>query len=285
MKKILVCTDGSAHSATCCRYACFFAQLLGASIEAVYVSDLRQFEMPLVADFSGSIGVQPYRDLLDQLHEIEKQKATLLRKAIIGICQNVNYKEKFHFHHRTGLMVDCLDSFERGKGSVDLVMLGKRGENVESAVEHLGSTMERVVRASIKPCFVTPSEYTPIQRLLIAYDGGPSCKKALQWLILNKQAIQQLELHLISSTRLEKEDKATQALQLAEQELRDAGFELNCQMLTGIVEDTVGNYVESHNIHMIIMGAYGHSRIRHLFIGSSTTELLLRCDVPIMLFR
>jgi len=33
------------------------------------------------------------------------------------------------------------------------------------------------------------------------------------------------------------------------------------------------------------MGAYGHSRIRNLVIGSTTTEMLRSCTVPVMLFR
>jgi nucleotide-binding universal stress UspA family protein len=33
------------------------------------------------------------------------------------------------------------------------------------------------------------------------------------------------------------------------------------------------------------MGAYGHSRIRNLFVGSTTTEMIRSCKVPILLFR
>jgi len=33
------------------------------------------------------------------------------------------------------------------------------------------------------------------------------------------------------------------------------------------------------------MGAYGHSRIRSLIIGSTTTEMIRSCKVPVALFR
>ena len=36
---------------------------------------------------------------------------------------------------------------------------------------------------------------------------------------------------------------------------------------------------------MLVMGAYGHSRIRNLIIGSTTTQMIGACKVPIMLFR
>jgi len=38
-------------------------------------------------------------------------------------------------------------------------------------------------------------------------------------------------------------------------------------------------------IGLLVMGAYGHSRIRNLVIGSTTTEMLRICPVPVMLFR
>jgi nucleotide-binding universal stress UspA family protein len=33
------------------------------------------------------------------------------------------------------------------------------------------------------------------------------------------------------------------------------------------------------------MGAYGHSRIRQLIVGSTTTQVLRRCQIPILLLR
>jgi nucleotide-binding universal stress UspA family protein len=33
------------------------------------------------------------------------------------------------------------------------------------------------------------------------------------------------------------------------------------------------------------MGAYGHSRIRNLVIGSTTTSMIRNCRIPVMLFR
>jgi nucleotide-binding universal stress UspA family protein len=33
------------------------------------------------------------------------------------------------------------------------------------------------------------------------------------------------------------------------------------------------------------MGAYGHSRIRNLMIGSTTTAMIRTCKVPVVLMR
>ncbi len=36
---------------------------------------------------------------------------------------------------------------------------------------------------------------------------------------------------------------------------------------------------------MLVMGAYGHSRLRHLIVGSITTTLLRIATVPVLVLR
>jgi nucleotide-binding universal stress UspA family protein len=33
------------------------------------------------------------------------------------------------------------------------------------------------------------------------------------------------------------------------------------------------------------MGAYGHSRIRSLIVGSTTATMVRRCRIPVLMFR
>ena len=51
------------------------------------------------------------------------------------------------------------------------------------------------------------------------------------------------------------------------------------------MENAIATYVKDSGIHMLVLGAYGHSRIREFLIGSTTTELLRRCRVPVLCFR
>lgn len=47
----------------------------------------------------------------------------------------------------------------------------------------------------------------------------------------------------------------------------------------------ITNYITENNINFLIMGAYGHSRVRHLIIGSTTVQVLRSTKIPILLFR
>lgn len=281
MKRILLCSDGSNYSRVCCQYAVWLAGRTEAHIEILYVTDLRQFEVPLVADIGGSLGIQPYQAVLGQLEELEKKKAEVILESARGVLTEAGLAERVHVTHKTGLLVDCLTDYD---DSVDLIMLGKRGENANFATEHLGSTMERVLRASSRPCLVTSRSFRPITRLLLAYDGSPSCRKALDHLAAS-QAWRGLELHIVIVAGSISADDAVKHLHEAEEVMRAAGSTPVCQMLHGSPEDQISSYVASNDIHMLAMGAYGHSRIRYLIIGSTTTAMIRTCKVPVLLFR
>ena len=72
---------------------------------------------------------------------------------------------------------------------------------------------------------------------------------------------------------------------IAEKTMRDGGFSPICQMLHGDTEEAISSYVSTNDIGLLVMGAYGHSRIRYLIIGSTTTEMIRTCKVPVLLFR
>lgn len=284
MKKILLCTDGSDYSQVCAEYAAEILEQTDAQLNAVYVTDLRQFEVPLISDLSGSLGIQPYQGMLGQLKEMEGEKAKVIENNLRSLLEKKGIAdERLAFHHKTGLLVDSLEELEKG---ADLVLLGKRGENADFATEHLGSTMERVVRASTKPCLVTSRSYQPVKKVVLAYDGGKSAKKALSFLTTNPY-YRKFAFHVVTVVEeASTEEQCARHLEEAEKTLSEGGVkELRCQMLHGTPEDTISQYVLDEDIEMLIMGAYGHSRIRHLFIGSTTTEMIRRCRIPVLLFH
>lgn len=286
MKRLLVCTDGSVpYSTSCYAYAEWIAKKTGAIADILYVSDVKQFEVSMMADFSGSLGVQPYQNLYTQLQEIEREKTRVLKRNVETFFKKANLLDNIQFHQRSGSLVDVYHEFENSEIGLDLVILGKRGENADFASDHLGSSMERVVRASQKPCLVVPRKFIPIKKMLIAYDGSPSVNKAIQFLVRSPEFID-LSVDLVAvSADEEINESRLLPFQKAEEALTDAGYSVNAQTLSGEVSEVVANYVTAHKIDMLVIGAYGHSAIRHLLIGSTTTDLIRRCKVSVLLFR
>lgn len=285
MKKILACTDASDYARVVCRYAAWLSKLTGARVEALYVSSLWEFELPFLLDLGGSLGASPYQGMTGALEEMESKKAKLVEQAVLRELTDAGVKvDDMTFHHETGLLVDALDVYETGDAAAGLIVLGKRGEGADQARDHLGGNLERVVRAARQPCFVTNREFRDIKRAALAYDGSASTQKAVDWLIA-ESALRDIQLDVITVSDGHGDDDSARALRVAESRLEEAGIAATCSLLTGDTEDQIAQFVEEQNIDLLLMGAYGHSRIRELLIGSTTTDLIRRCRIPVMLFR
>ncbi len=284
MKKILLCIDGSEYARACCGYAAWMSRHTGAQVEVLHVSEIWQFETPLIADFGGSLGAQPYLALTSQLQEIEARKAATLKEAAETIFKEAGVGGRLRFHHRTGVLVDSLDEFEADAQPPELVVVGKRGESADFARGHLGSNMERVVRASHQPVLVANRAYAEPTRALVAYDGSPSARIALSW-ALESPAMKTVPIHVVTVARAGEENAAAERLADASRQLASHGPGVTAQVLAGAPGDAIEQYVATNGINLLLMGAYGHSAIRRFIIGSTTSELVRRCRVPVLLFR
>ena len=282
MNKLLICTDGSQYSEQACRYTAWLAKSSDVELHALYVTDLRQYQGSFIADLSGSLGIQPYDGMVAQMQEIELQKAKFVEEHAIKVFELEGLADRLHFHHETGLLVDIIDDYSDDE--TDMIILGKRGENADYASEHLGSMLERVVRATDRPCLVTSRVFKPIDRIAIAFDGGASSRRALQYVATHTQ-FRELDIHVVTAVEGHHEDEAADHIAEAEAIFESAGLSAIYQVLNGEVESVIADYVDSSKIDLLVAGAYGHSRIRDLLIGSTTTELLRRCHVPVLCFR
>ena len=86
MKKILLCTDGSAYSQVSYKYTAWLARRLDVIVEVLYVSD-DPSQAAKSNDFTGSIGIGSYQKLLDEFVELEAAKAKLDRQKAQIILQ------------------------------------------------------------------------------------------------------------------------------------------------------------------------------------------------------
>jgi nucleotide-binding universal stress UspA family protein len=78
---------------------------------------------------------------------------------------------------------------------------------------------------------------------------------------------------------------AREQLQWAQQTLTAGGFGVNAELRSGAADAVIHQYVTSNSIDLLVMGAYGHSRIRQLIIGSTTTAMVRICLIPVLLLR
>jgi len=282
-QKIVALVDGSVYSASVCDHAAWMSARTGAPVELIHVLGRR--EAPEKKDLSGAIALGARTALLEELAELDAQRAKLVShrgRAILEDAHAILDKAgviKTTTRLRHGDIIEAVAEVET---NARVIMIGKRGEAADFAKGHLGSNLERIVRACRKPVFVASRSFRPIAKVLVAYDGGVSAMKAVDH-IVNSPLFQGLEIHVVTVGTDTPE--AHKGLADAKAALKAAGIEAQTSILPGQPESALGKLVDEAQFDMLVMGAYGHSRIRSLIIGSTTTAMLRSCNVPVILIR
>ncbi|SDH03836.1 universal stress protein [Roseospirillum parvum] len=280
---LMALVDGSAYSESVCRHAAWIWRRTGAQVKLYHVLDPRRAPAP--PDLSGSIRLGARTNLLEKLSALDEQHAKLAQaqgRAILEDAQALLEAEGVKDVITRLRHDDIVATVERKEGVADMILIGKRGEAAGLDKPHLGSNFERIVRASHKPVFVANRAFSPIERVLIAYDGGASSMKAVDYVARDPLFA---GLKVIVATAGQETAEVTRSLENARATLTAGGHEAETRVLKGAPEKALAELVEGGGIDLLVMGAYGHSRIRTLVIGSTTTEMIRSCKVPVVLMR
>lgn len=282
-QKIVALVDGSIYSASVCDHAAWIAGRTGAPVELIHVLGRR--EASDTHDHSGAIALGARTALLEELAALDAQRAKLIShrgRAILDDAQASLEKAgvtEVTTRLRHGDIVEAVADVE---ADARVILIGKRGEAADFAKGHLGSNLERIIRASHKTVFVASRAFKPISKVLVAYDGGASAMKAVDH-IARSPLFQGLSVHVVTVGTATTE--VTKSLDDARAMLKAAGIEAETSVLPGQPEAALAKLVEEAQFDMLVMGAYGHSRIRSLIIGSTTTAMIRACKVPVVLMR
>ena len=284
MAKLLVCIDGSAYADNLCTNAAWVAKQINASIDLLHVLR-RPSDYQAPTDHTGLMGFEARSNLLEELTKVDEERGRLDQekgKIILEHGAKILQKagiETINLVHRRGSLVETIQEFE---DSVEMIFMGKRGEHANINSVFLGSNLEKVARALHKPLFIVSSIIRPIKRFLIAYDGKDSVRKGISFITDRPLLGKGLECHLLVVERAEGDIETSEALQ----KLEKAGFKTTLRVEQNHHADQViTSYVVDNEIDLLITGAYSHSRMHSLLLGSTTASLIKACKVPLLLFR
>jgi nucleotide-binding universal stress UspA family protein len=171
--KIIALVDGSIYSESVCAHAAWIATRTGAPVELIHILGRR--DAPETTDLSGSIRLGARSKLLEDLAELDAQRAKLVGhrgRAILDDARAI-VEEAGATDVTTRLRRgDVVETISEVEGEARVMVIGKRGEAADFAKGHLGSNLERIVRTAKRPVFVASRAFKPIESVLVAYDGG-----------------------------------------------------------------------------------------------------------------
>ena len=285
---VLAAVDQSGYTESVCRHAVWAATRMGAPLQLVHALPRVQAASP--RDLSGNLALGEQESLLLSLSAEDERRGTLAQQNGRALLQQARAiaadagMTEVETRLRHGGLAENLLELEQ---DVRLFVLGKRGQDAPSAqheldVAPLGRELEGVVRAVHRPLLVASREFRPIQHVLIAFDGSPTTRKGVQ-MVAASPLFRGADIHVVAVGS--PEDACRRELPWAEQSLAEAGFQPQVAGIDGGAEAVLCEYIRDQRIDLLVMGAYGHSRIRDLIVGSTTTAMLRSCHIPVLLLR
>ena len=285
MNKVYACIDGLVSTAAVIDCAAWSAQRLYAPLEFLHVLE-HQPDRAALSDYSGAIGLGAQEALLLELSELDARRSKLAqdaarqllacardRAAALGVTQ-------LDGRLRHGELVDTLQEAE---ADARLFVLGEHYHATRPSRIHLDHHVERVIRSVKRPVLVAAQErFEAPDRFVMAFDGSATARTTVA-MVATSPLLKGLPVLVAMAGA----DNATtqQQLEWARGTLEAVGFEVTLAAVPGEPEQALPALVQSEGAGLLVMGAYGHSRIRQLIVGSTTTTLLRLSEVPVLILR
>lgn len=275
-----------ANGLAVCDWARWAAQRLDAPLQLLHVQE-PQPDLAPMADLSGALGIDAREGLLRDLARLDEERHRLTQAHTRELLERLRERVlagwsagamRVSTSQESGELTERLDSHQAG---VRLFVLGRRRQASQPTGKlHLDHHLERAVRVLRQPVLVAATAFREPQRFLIAFDGSETGRRTVE-----RIAASPLLRHLPCHVAIVTHDSAKAERELAWARQALTGFDVTGVRLEGEPEAALVGCAQLQGLDLLAMGAYGHSRMRHLILGSTTTTLLRTCPVPVLVIR
>jgi nucleotide-binding universal stress UspA family protein len=279
MNKVLVCLDGSNLSKAVCDYGIDIAKKL--NLPLVLLNVIEHSHISKKVNLSGNIGLGSKDDLLDELaNEEMNESKQLIAKGKAVLKEMEDYVKSQNLTNYTTLQKHetLYETLDELSSDLRIAIIGLKGESSSN----IGSHIEELLRTLNIPILLVNKEFTPIESILMAYDGSDYANKAIK-IAKQNPIFPKVIRHIVN---VNKDIIVSNGLlNEAKQLFANSNIDVETKSLSGDSVEALLQYQKENKIDIIAMGAYSHNRFRSAIFGSFTTKMLLNSQVPLLLFR
>ncbi|NPA57918.1 MAG: universal stress protein [Aquificae bacterium] len=279
VKRILVGIDGSKSSWVAADYGIYFSKKMKKPVIGIHVVDIRLLETPFIEDLAGALGFSVYADITPKLKEILDERGKALLDQFIKKCREAG--ADCSIVQLFGIVANELVEMADPD---DLLIVGKTGIHNKFAPLFLGSTSEAVARKSKCPVMITTGEFREIQNILLAFDGREKSIHAAQFLNGFAKELGINRIHVITVLEEKSPEREAHIKELLDSYLQ---LEYDLEFRYGYPDEELEKYLKENKdkFQLITMGAYGESRIKELILGSTTSFIMNKSPIPVLLVK
>ncbi|MGB7259807.1 MAG: universal stress protein [Pseudolabrys sp.] len=165
----------------------------------------------------------------------------------------------------------------------DLAVVGQAGREKSAADEVIA---EGVLFESGRPVLMVPfiqKQGLKLGKVMVCWDGSRAATRAIADAMPFLQKAKQVEVVVVETTPAKLDEVPGASLG---QHLARHGLKVNVKRLTSPdidVAATILSYAADSAADMIVMGGYGHSRLREFILGGATRGILSAMTVPTLM--
>lgn len=283
MNKVITCIDGSIYTQSVCNAGIWAASKLTKSL--VFLHAIEKDQKAHFENLSGAIGFGARSALLEQMTELDEQHSKLALQLGKELLEHATQRATSQGHEqvestqRHGTITDAICDLET---DARLIVLGRCGQGHSESFKALGSHIEHVIRQVHTPVLIANQDFKQPQSFLLCYDGRETADKAVQR-IIEGGLLQGLRCHLVTVKNNVSDQQSK--FKTAEALLVEHGFEVEASYLTGSIFDSLMAYKQNHAVDMVVIGAFAHSKLRQVILGSNTLRMIENTQLPLIVLR
>jgi nucleotide-binding universal stress UspA family protein len=275
-KSLVVGVDSSEHSRYAQTLAFYLARKLHASVLGLHVVDILSLEGPLLNDIAAPADVESYLDT-PRVREMLTERGHKLLEDFAAAAA----REQVSAHTAMDFGLVANQICERAK-SADLVVLGHRSAGQAQPLATPGGTATGVARRAPGTVLISTASARELRHLVLGYDGSERARKAMH-AAAELASTLEASLTVLSVGR----DPKVGDLRLAQARayFEPYGLSVEYRHLPGQAPQEILAFIRESSADAVFIGAYGHSRIIEMMVGSTTEHLLRNAPCPLFLSR
>lgn len=272
IKDLAVAYNGSSNAETALAFAVRMCRKYQAALTGIYV------HQPIGVE--REVARWATQDILDGIRKADREAAEQIHKQFESSLGVLGFEGPVEWVTEQGAINENLSRFARYH---DILLMGQFSEPGERSAQ---VRAEALMMHTGRPVLTVPIDYQPrdfTEHAVVAWDGSRPAARALA------DAMQILEtksrLDVVTVRRGTDEDAIDPGRDVI-QHLQHHGVNARrvwLQAGRGGVGQAILDYCRQHQPDVLVIGAYGHTRLREDLFGGVTRQMLDSMCVPVLM--